>query len=347
MVALPYREWRRAVRRLSLRVVYEAPGEREDCPACGSHDLFDLDVLPLRAGRTGFVCGCDACGLVFSNPLPTADHLAEFYSPTGQWAVSHHNDRQPRATETRVGGTWTRIFDPIRDEVDVTAPRPGASVLDFGCGEGNLLDLFQNCGWQTWGIEPAVDRAFQRHRCLAAIPATPAFDLVLAKLVLEHVANPLQLLRQFAGACRVGGHLLICVPRFDTLKDHRDYRYVLNGRAHITAYTSACLRTLLARTGWEAVGFWPDDIAKRGGGRRTTIRMRALARRVERPLPDAESPGDAARAAVSGYYAHGDSRALMSRLGFLRLAARRASVERRHAKAAKGAGQSTAPGSSA
>ena len=83
MVALPFRDWRRALRRVSLRVIYRAPGEREDCPACGSHDLFDLDVLPLRAGRTGFVCGCDACGLVFSNPLPPPDHLAEFYSPTG------------------------------------------------------------------------------------------------------------------------------------------------------------------------------------------------------------------------------------------------------------------------
>src|SRR2546421_5360613 len=69
---------------------------------------------------------------------------------------------------------------------------------------------------RPWGIEPAVDRAFQRHRRLDAVPAAPAFDLVLAILVLEHVANPLQLLRQFAGACRVGGHLLISVPRFDT-----------------------------------------------------------------------------------------------------------------------------------
>ena len=60
-------------------MVYQAPGERDDCHGCGSSRIFDLDVLPLRGGRTGFVCCCDSCGLVFSNPQPTDQELAAFY----------------------------------------------------------------------------------------------------------------------------------------------------------------------------------------------------------------------------------------------------------------------------
>jgi SAM-dependent methyltransferase len=323
---------RLALRRLSQTFVHRAPGERDDCPACGSSEIVNIDVLSLRAARTGFACVCDDCGLVFSNPIPTPDDLAHFYSPSGAWG----NERRdlpdvPSHAASRVGGLWTQMFDPIRGEIDVASPPPGATVLDFGCGEGRLLDLLQNCGWQTCGIEPALDRAFQRHRRLDAIPRAAEFDLVVLLQVLEHVANPLDLLRQLAGACRVGGHLLVSVPRFDTLPLHRDYKYVLNGRAHITAYTWACLQELLSRAGWQAVAPPPAEVGKGGGGRRTTSRLRVLARRVDDVAEHAASgvarPGDEARVALRAYYA-GTSRPLLARAGLIRLAALQAHLWR-------------------
>jgi hypothetical protein len=153
--------------------------------------------------------------------------------------------------------------------------------------------------------------------------------------VLEHVPNPLQLLTQLARACRVEGHLLVSVPRFDTLPQHRDYRYVLNGRAHITGYTWGCLRTLLARAGWAAVAPPPAEVGKGGGGRRTTSRLRVMARRAEGMLPEAEQPWEEARAALRAYYAGGDTRPLLARAGWLRLTARQADARRRRAKAAR------------
>ena len=325
------------LRRMSQRLVYRAPGERDDCPACGSLAIFDLDVLPLRAARTGFVCGCDGCGLVFSNPLPAPHDLAEFYSPSGAWGIDRREVGDRDRVPANAGGAWARMFDPIRPEVDVTSPPAGARVLDFGCGEGKLLDRLQACGWDTYGIEPALEHAFPRHRRLEAVPQRATFDLIVLMQVLEHVANPLQLLRHLAGACRAGGHLLVGVPRFDTLPLHRDYRYVLNGRAHITAYTWACLRTLLARAGWEAVAPPPDEIGK-GGGRRTRSRLRVLARRVDgcarHPDLAADRPGDEARAALRAYYARGDTRSVLAKAGLLRLAARREDVRRRRVKAA-------------
>jgi SAM-dependent methyltransferase len=335
------------MRRVSQSLIYRAPGEREECPACASREIFDLDVLQLRGARTGFVCGCDGCGLVFSNPLPTSDDLAAFYSPTGAWAADRRDAGEaPEPAVGPVGGSWTRMFDAIRAEVDVTAPSPGARVLDFGCGEGKLLDLLQNCGWQTFGIEPALDRAFRRHGRLHAVPETPTFDLVILIQVMEHVANPLHLLQQLARGTRIAGHLLVSVPRFDTLPVHRDYRYVLNGRAHITGYTWACLRTLLARAGWEPVAPPPIAISKGGGGRRTTSRLRVLARRVEGVVSEAEKPADEARAALRAYYAGGPSRPLLARAGLLRLAARQAHWQRLHT-ARKAARQAAASGSTA
>jgi SAM-dependent methyltransferase len=325
-----------ALRSASRALIYRAPRESERCPACGSPRLYELDLLSLRraieGSRTGFVSGCDECGLVFSNPQPTPEEQDRFYSPDGEWGsrrnvaglttVQDHDDRR--------GKSWSWPFEAIRDELPVTAPPPGMKVLDFGCADGKLLDALQDCGWETWGIESAVDTAFVRHRRLDAVPGAATFDLIVANHVFEHVTDPLGLLRELAGACRVGGYLHVGVPRFDTLPDHRDYKYVINGRAHVTAYTWPCLQGLLARAGWQPVAPPPDRVSK-GHGRQTSARLRVLARRVAERVEPMPSPARAARAAMSRYHADIPGRPLVERLGLYRLAARRAEARRREA----------------
>ena len=276
--------------------------------------------------------GCDDCGLVFSNPQPTAEELSRFYSPAGEW-VSRQAGQSARAVapvDEPHGRSWSRAFDPIRGKLSVRSPPAGARVLDFGCGNGKLLDALQESGWQTFGVETAVDAAFPRHLRLDAVPDTPVFDLIVANHVFEHVTDPLDLLRQFARACRVGGYLLVDVPRFDTLPIHRDFKYVINGHAHVTAYTWPCLQGLLARAGWKPVEPPPDRLSG-DQGPHTCARLRVLAQRVEEHVEPPPSPARAARTAIRRYHADVDGRLLLERLGLYRLAARTAETRRRHA----------------
>lgn len=331
MVASPRGDAGGRWRRIAGSLIYRAPEERDDCPACASPRLVDLDLLPLRRPRhgryVGFVELCEDCGLVFSNPLPSADDLKEFYRPGGEWRSAAAGATEPAPAEPR-GLSWSKPFDPIRGELRVTKPPKGASVLDFGCGRGKLLDAFQDFGWDTAGIEPAGDEAFRRHRRLETIPDEPTFDLIVANHVLEHTADPLGLLRQFAKACRMSGFVFISVPRFDTLPVHRDYTYVINGRAHITAYTWSCLKGLLVRAGFEAVAEPPARVTK-GRGKTTTSRLRVIARRVESSASLAVAPAASARAAMKQYQADVPDRPALERYGLYRLAARRTDARRR------------------
>jgi hypothetical protein len=135
--------------------VYRAPRERDRCPACDSPRLAALAVHKLQARidgrRTGLVSGCEACGLVFVNPAPSAAELSAMYAPTGEWAEGRLQDAASPAGSRKPGGTgsWPRLFEPIRSELDVTRPPAGAKVLDFGCGTGKFLDVLGACGWET------------------------------------------------------------------------------------------------------------------------------------------------------------------------------------------------------
>ena len=311
--------------RAARSVIFRAPGELERCSACESRRLVALGVhrlaRPVAGRRTGFISGCEDCGLVFVNPLPSDDALASMYGPKGEWGLARTGDHAAGAARggRRPGsGTWPRLFDAIRDDLDVTRPPAGSRVLDFGCGRGKFLDVLQQCGWSTFGIEPALDAAFPQHQRLEAPPADPTFDLVIAHHVLEHVTNPLAILRQLAAAARPGGYLFVAVPRLDTLPTHRDYRYVFN-RVHVTAYTSTCMESLLARAGWKLVEAPPVEVAI-SGGRRTTARLRMLARRVSGEVPMPANALGPARSALRAYYQTAPRPAL-ERLGAVRLAA--------------------------
>lgn len=268
---------------------YTAPDERTSCPVCGSREIEHLHPLPLvgRQGkRTGFATGCHACGVVFANPMPSSAALAQMYSPDGEWGRSRQQHDREASPHSRY---VVRLLDGLRPAFRLDRPAAGSAVLDFGCGSGELLDLLQDFGWQTYGIEPAEKHAFSRHLELEAIPREPMFRLAIAHHVLEHVSDPLPLLRALHGSLEPGGLLLVSVPRLDTLPRHRDFHYCINARAHILAYTRDCMATLLGVAGFAATDLNPAPGEEQDDDWRALKRMRMIGRKggaaVHTPRP--------------------------------------------------------------
>lgn len=110
----------------------------------------------------------------------------------------------------------------------------GRAVLEVGCGQGFLLaELAQR--WEAHGIDIspwAIDVA-RRHApaatCAVAnieqgIPPALAgrqFDLIVARYVLEHLADPAAGLRVLAELLRPGGMLFYAVPYTESLGARR------------------------------------------------------------------------------------------------------------------------------
>lgn len=292
--------------------------EARACPACGANRLALLDVLRVRGDMTGrrltFLAGCEECGLLFCNPLPRAEKLEGFYGESGVWAQEHGeraahlaavHERRVRRNKKAGAQVRTRKHPPLlaamEPYVPIASPVAGARAIDFGCGEGKLLNWLQDFGWDTYGIEPSVDVAFLRHHRLATPPQDGSFDLAILHHVLEHVPNPLEILRQLADSLREGGVLFISVPRLDTLPQHGDFHYCINGRNHLIAFSEACLRSLLARAGFDVIArlHGPElDHALTDG---EPLRMRLLARRTLTPPAPPSAPLDAARHALRDY----------------------------------------------
>jgi SAM-dependent methyltransferase len=292
------------------------PSETRECPACQGSRLRLLEPISLYhtspESRTGFATGCEDCGLLFVNPPPDPESLKAFYSRDGAWGISH--ERPTEALERRARRALAgyrkpnqrrrarhALLEALDTVTPIFTPPADASVLDFGCGDGKLLNGLQEEGWDTFGIEPSTDVAFLRHQRLDDVPAEPSFNLVILHHVLEHVGGPLDLLQRLSNATRRGGALFISVPRLDTLPEHRDFSYCLNGRTHIVAFSEDCLRELLRRAGLDMVATLSDTQLDAQLSDGKPLRLRVVAIKSGRLPPRAQRPLDAARRALAGY----------------------------------------------
>jgi SAM-dependent methyltransferase len=99
----------------------------------------------------------------------------------------------------------------------------GASVLEVGCGPGLMLAAFHRRGWRVLGIERNEGAAETARRALGLeivavpveeLPTDARFDLIIMFHVLEHIGDPVVLLRECAKRLTPGGRLIVNVPNF-------------------------------------------------------------------------------------------------------------------------------------
>jgi 2-polyprenyl-3-methyl-5-hydroxy-6-metoxy-1,4-benzoquinol methylase len=235
--------------------------EEPHCLLCGSFRgsllLEAADPVPQGPGLWFAVTQCQDCGLCFTNPRPAAASLRQFYAaaatPRRRYGLRSRALRPrwlPRASR------WHDVFCRI--------PHQGERrLLDFGCGSGGFLRRMQERGWEVMGVdssESKVQRIRGEWRLPALVGSLPhseigehSFDVITMRHSLEHVSQPLEVLKAAYRALAPGGKLVVAVPNIDSLPFKWFGRYWrgLDLPRHLTHFTPDTLHLMLARAGFE------------------------------------------------------------------------------------------------
>jgi SAM-dependent methyltransferase len=129
----------------------------------------------------------------------------------------------------------------ILDFVTEVASRvePGTTVLDLGAGDAPYRELFTRANYMTsdWGNSPHAGGS--RADIVAPASVLPigssTVDLVLCTQVLEHVADPGEVLAECVRVLKSNGRLALTVPLVWQLHElpHDYYRYTAAGIEHL------------------------------------------------------------------------------------------------------------------
>lgn len=148
--------------------------------------------------------------------------------------------------------------------------------LDFGYGEGGLLEVAQRRGWACYGVEISrsmLDYGSGRGWMVTSDPhgdsrfVDGTFDVVTMIEVLEHIVDPVGLLSAAARWLRPGGLLYVTTPNAGGLNCRilRQSWSIVCPPQHLVLWTPRALRVALARAGFgtsrlRAEGFNPAEI---------------------------------------------------------------------------------------
>lgn len=189
------------------------------CLACGG----PLSAAPVIVGRdflhgiggTYPVHQCRRCESGTTLPLASAEEIAFFYPDE---YVPHEVPKGPLSRVMQIVQRIRNRRQPLRR----LRGRAG-SLLDVGCGRGDLGASLIADGWRVTGIEPdagacrvAGARGIAAHQGTLQTVTLPAneFDAVIFQHCLEHVPAPPADLRVALRALRPGGTLIITVPNW-------------------------------------------------------------------------------------------------------------------------------------
>lgn len=142
--------------------------------------------------------------------------------------------------------------------------------IDVGCGDGRTVALAKQLGWKAMGVEidpAAVTEA--RRKNLDVVEGTYAalatfpyqFDCIVCSHVLEHVHDPLDLLRILRNSLAPGGMLLLTLPNASSaLRRHFGENWRgLEAPRHISIPSELQLRKLLEQLEFEVHSYADNE----------------------------------------------------------------------------------------
>lgn len=243
--------------------------DRNSCPLCQSEDIKlhkkgtvnpknisteDFKITDSHYGSLWNFSMCQNCRFVFFNPYVPEEDILEFYSQLEDTEYSAEADNRAKNFTTvlqRIG--------KLRNEI----PPQNDKLLDVGAASGIFLNLAQQDGYETEGIEPSdflVKEAKNRYGLELFKGTVEEFETenkyaVITLLdIIEHLVNPDAFMSHVDRLIADNGILVLVTPDVNSLTARlmgkRWWHYRI---AHINFFNLPSIRFLLEKHGYEIV----------------------------------------------------------------------------------------------
>ena len=225
------------------------------CPVCGGVRLFyQFSVETFRIVR------CHDCSLMGTNPQPADAELTRLHG-TEVLTIERSDVGLAHISELHQA-----TADGFLDLLALYGARPGARMLEIGCGRGDFLLRAAARGYRVTGVEFSASACDTARACAgdaATIveahtddlsPVGGSHDVCVLSDIIEHVRDPRALLARAHRLLKPGGILMVAAPSLDSLPARLlRNRWAQFRPEHLWYFKAATLETLLSHEGFGSV----------------------------------------------------------------------------------------------
>jgi 2-polyprenyl-3-methyl-5-hydroxy-6-metoxy-1,4-benzoquinol methylase len=192
---------------------------------------------------------CTNCSLVYTNPMENMTQIMKGYADVV--------DDDYLKTEK-----FRKLL--LKEHLDIVEQfKKSGKILDVGCFAGYFLELANERGWKSFGIEPSVWASKEaKKRGVTIIGKTiegtklppETYDVITLWDVIEHLPNPHEVMTILGKSIKKGGYIAMGTPNIASL-----FAKVLGAkcpfliRMHLILYSPRTLERLCKEHGFRVV----------------------------------------------------------------------------------------------
>lgn len=250
---------------------YSSDLESVRCDLCGndSHEeVFQSPDMLLKVDEEMHtLVRCSKCGLLYVNPRPTAGEMPRYYP----------SSYEPYKAKASAMKSIMSLVEGRNARNIARLLEPGSTVLEIGCGAGELLQRIAKRGLVARGVENSPHAvAGARALGLDVYQGTLAeahledasVDAVILKHVIEHLPSPSATLKEIHRVLRPGGYVVLWLPNGASLEARLFGRYWhgYDLPRHLFTFGPRTISDMLSRGGFRVTRLsysWvPNDLIR-------------------------------------------------------------------------------------
>lgn len=238
------------------------------CPICDAENISEYH----RVFSGAKISKCNSCNIQFMNPVYSNEYLDEYYNNYTEECYSQKVIDEQHFTandylsfvEKNTGGT--------------------GEMLDYGCGNGEHSFVGIKRGWNVTGydvdckVAKSISEKYNFNYLCGAFEDlelnNKKFDLVYANQVVEHLKNPVAMLKHIWTHLNDEGVLLVAVPNIHSLSHRIKFYFEKLGfrkdkigkyydaEHHVFYYNKKSIRNMLKQAGFEVISIHNSKKAK-------------------------------------------------------------------------------------
>lgn len=264
----------------------------QSCYLCGNRGkqwYTNMSDQVWGAPGTWSFLHCSGCGLMWLHPRPIPENTWKLYVNymthakkgicvqksvsirqiiqravlAGVFGYVHILENEKQKWLGKLFGLIFPIKEMVGMRIRYLSEAHRGRLLDVGCGNGQYLAYMRDLGWEVYGVDTDDEAALiaQHHYKVSVFTGNledanfpgDYFDAITLNHVIEHVIDPIKILRECYRILKPGGYLVVVTPNAKSI-GHYIFRDAWRGfdiPRHMYLFDKKALNTCVKHAGFQ------------------------------------------------------------------------------------------------